>query len=65
MLQLICIDLPAKSGLLKKISHKWATMDLRCLDKTQLPKLTKAIIFIPYVPGFASNPSDVLVDLNV
>lgn len=58
--------LPAKSGwLIEKISHKWATMDLRCLDKTQLPKLTKAIVFIPYAPGFPSKPIDILVDLKL
>lgn len=68
MLQLTCADVTSKEwliSLIEKISQKWDTLDLRCLDRTQLPKLTKAIVFIPYAPGFPSKPSDILVDLKL
>lgn len=68
VLQLTCADVISKQWLIEligKISHKWTTMDLRCLNKTQLPKQTKAIVFIPYAPGFPSKNNDILVELKL
>lgn len=68
ILKLVCIDVASKSWLLKTIeavSHKLATLDLRCFVASALPKLTKAVVFIPTGPGFPTKSSDILVDLKL